>query len=135
MKGYVKKNRDYVKGKTRLTPMIKSHVLHMISKYHELKALTRIQNSDLAEDTDRYGRTLKWYQLIRETLEEWRTVCPENAAIISEVYGIGERKVPITVQRSAMEHHYAVSTVYHLREEFAYDIGVKAVRDGLIFTG
>lgn len=124
----------YRKGVTRLSPVVKRHVLHMLSVYHDIKRVTRIQSMDYAEDTERYNLAIKWYQIIRETLEEWHRTCPENAAIIEEVYAIGNHRIPISVQRAAMEHCYAVSSVYRLREEFAYDVGMKAIRDKLILT-
>lgn len=124
----------YRKGKTRLSPVVKRHVLHMFSVYHDIKRITRQQSMDYAEDTDRYNWAIRWYQIIRETLEEWHRTCPENAAIIEEVYAIGNHRNPISIQRAAMEHCYAVSSVYRLREEFAYDVGMKAIRDKLILT-
>lgn len=124
----------YRKGTSRLSPVVKRHVLHMFSLYHDIKRITRQQSMDYAEDTDRYNWAIHWYQIIRETLEEWHRTCPENAAIIEEVYAIGNKRNPISIQRAAIEHCYAVSTVYHLREEFAYDVGMKAIRDKLILT-
>lgn len=124
----------YRKGKMRLSPVVKRHVLHMFSLYHDIKRITRQQSMDYAEDTDRYNWTIRWYQIIRETLEEWHRVCPENAAIIEEVYAIGNHRNPISIQRAAIEHNYGVSSIYRLREEFAYDVGMKAIRDKLILT-
>lgn len=124
----------YRKGGTRLSPIVKKHALHMIHLYHDLKRLTKIQNDDYAEDTDRYNWAIRWYQIIRETLEEWHRTCPENAAIIEEVYAIGKHKIPYTVAKSAMLHSYATSSIYRLRDEFAYEVGVKAIRDKLILT-
>lgn len=124
----------YRKGNNRLLPVVKRHVLHMFSVYHNIKRITRIQNGDYAEATDRYNWSIKWYQIIRETLEEWRCTCPENAAIIEEVYAIGNHRIAITAINAAMNHHYSVTTVYRLKDEFAYDVGMKAIRDKLILT-
>lgn len=124
----------YKKGTVRLAPVVKRHVLHMFSRYHDIKRLTRIQNMDCAEDTDRYNWAIKWYQIIVETLSEWYRTCPENVAIIKEVCGIGDRRTVISPQRAAIEHNYAVSSVYRIRDEFVYDVGMKAIKAKLILT-
>lgn len=124
----------YRKGTTRLSPVVKRHVLHMFSLYHDIKRITKIQSMDYAEDTDRYNWAIRWYQIIRETLEEWHRTCPENAAIVEEVYAIGNHRNPISCEKAAMDHFYARSSVYRLRDEFAYDVGMKAIRDKLILT-
>lgn len=124
--------KEYIHYKKRLTPIIKSHIKHMLKCYHELKKLTRTQCGDLAEDTDRYNRSIKWYEIISETLEEWRSTTPYNAEVISHLFGIGDRVRPLSATEVSLKLHISQSTVYTLKDQFIYEIGFKAIKEQLI---
>lgn len=105
---------------------------YMLHQYHQLKKITKIQNGDYAEATDRYNWSMRWYELIREILEEWRETTPNDATIIMEIFGIGTERVPRTVLSAAMRHHYSESTVYKLRKDFITEITITAAARGLL---
>ena len=106
--------------------------VYMLRQYHQLKKITKIQNGDYAEATDRYNWSMRWYEIIREVLEEWRETTPNDAKIIMEIFGIGTERIARTVISAAMRHHYAESTVYKLRKEFITEITIVAAARGLL---
>lgn len=124
--------KEYIHYKTRITPIIKSHIKHMFKCYHELKKLTRTQRGEYAEDTDRYNRSIKWYEIISETLEEWRTTTPYNAEVISHLFGIGDRSRAMTPVEVSLKLHISKSSVYTLKDQFIYEIAFKAIKEKLI---
>ena len=124
--------RKYIHYKTRLTPIIKSHIKHVLKCYHELKRLTKIQNGEYAEDTDRYNRSIKWYEIISETYEEWRQETPYNAEAISYLFAIGDKHKALSPVEISMRLHMSQSTVYTLKDQFIYEIGFKAIKEKLI---
>ena len=103
-----------------------------IKRYHTYKKVTKEQNSDYAENTDRYYAHIKWYKVIRQTLEEWRGIYPKDAEIIADVFGIGDRIRSVPVTQAGMKYHYSVSTIYKLRQAFILEVAFRAIQEKLI---
>ena len=103
-----------------------------IKKYHTDKKVTKMQNSEFAEDTERYFGQLRWYEIIRSSLEEWRKDYPQDAKVIADVLGIGDRVRPATATQTAAINHYSESTVYKLRQAFILEVSYKAIKEGLL---
>lgn len=116
----------------KLAPGVVNRTESAIKRYHTYKKVTREQNSEYAENTDRYYAHIKWYNVIRETLEEWRKIFPKDAEIISDVFGIGDRIRGITVTQAGMKHHYSVSSIYKLRQAFVLEVAFRAIQEKLI---
>lgn len=117
---------------SKLAPRILKRVEMSIKRYHTYKKVTKIQNGEYAENTDRYNSQLKWYNVIRETLEEWRKEYPNDAEVMASVLGIGDRVRPESVTQAGMKYHYSVSTIYKLRQAFIMEVTFRAIQDGLI---
>ena len=107
---------------------VRVHICH----YQQYKKITAIQSKDYAEDTDRYNSAMKWYELIRSTLEEWRSMYPNDAAAVADLYGLGDRVKQMSVNEVCMKHYYSTSTLYSVRHNFDLEIAFKAVKLGLI---
>lgn len=107
-------------------------VRNHICRYQDYKRITRDQNRDYSEDTDRYKYAMRWYELIRSTLESWREMYPNDAEVIMDLYGMGTRKTKMTVVEICTKHFYSSATVYSVRRNFDLEIAFKAIKQGLI---
>lgn len=103
-----------------------------IKKYQTFKKIAFMQNRDLAESTDRYIPSMRWYELIRIVLESWRDTYPDDAAIIMDLYALGDRKQPMTATNVSLKHHVSTSTVYSIANNFTLEVAFKAVQSGLL---
>lgn len=116
----------------KLAPGIMNRVEMAIKRYHTYKEVTKRQNGEYAESTDRYNGHMKWYKVIRETLEEWRTAYPNDAEIIASVFGLGDKVKAESVTQAGMKYHYSVSTIYKLRQAFILEVAFRAIQEKII---
>lgn len=121
-----------VKTPKRLGERLMMKTRYMIRQYHQLKKITKERNEIYAEDTDRFGWSVGWYETIRETLERWREETPEDGKIVMEIFGIGNERIARTAQAVSMRHHYSVSTVYQVRKSFIIEVTIIAATRGLL---
>lgn len=107
---------------------VKSH----LKMYQRYKQITKMQSRDMAESTDRYLSSIKWYELMRSTLESWREMYPFDVEIVKDVYGLGDRKSCLSAVEASLKHHVSTSTIYSIRHSFELEIAFKAIQSGLL---
>lgn len=116
----------------KLAKKLEYKTIASLKRYHQYKKITKMQNSEYAEDTSRYYTALRWYEIIRSTLEEWRKFFPEDAKVITLIFGLGDHVRAESVTKAAMECNYSESTVYKIRKDFVMEVSYKAVKEGLL---
>lgn len=115
----------------KLGPYIVNRTLAQVKRYKALKQITKQQSRDYAEDTSRYNSAIRWYEIIRYTFEEWQKCYPNDAAVIGDLFGLGDRSTICSVIETSMKRHYSTSTVYELRKAFILDCAFRAVASKL----
>ena len=116
----------------KLAKKLEYKTIASLKRYHQYKKITKMQNSEYAEDTSRYYYALRWYEVIRGTLEEWRKFFPEDAKVVALIFGLGDYVRAESVTKAAMECNYSESTVYKIRKDFVMEVSYKAVKEGLL---
>lgn len=103
-----------------------------IARYQLYKKMTRQQHSAYAEDTDRYGMSIRWFGIIRQTIAEWSAYAPRDTEAVCECLGIGNRVTPSTPQSVALKYHISLSTLYQYRSKFVREVAYRAIAMKLI---
>lgn len=117
----------------KLSNIVLTKVRANLARYNQLKKITADQHKDYSVDTSRYNASMKWYEIIRSTFEEWRDRYPNDAALIGDIYKIGAVSTKsLKVDGMALKHHYSISAMYTIKKSFELEIAFKAIKCDLI---
>ncbi len=107
---------EYMQTRKRRIYKVKA----MLKGYDAIRRLCQLQYK-FPEDTDRYNRTLAWYDLIHDALTTWDSLYPDKANIIRSYYGIYPKPKKNTIWLS-MQYNYSQSGIYKIIREFVEDV-------------